>query len=110
MTEPEWLAWTRELQAIAGLAFSQNPYDRERYLMLRGRAADDGCAVTRSREVIRPVPIRPADRLLDDTLDREICQNRWRRAHNWRTPQRGSVDLRRRSPLMLRQIGEQLLD
>jgi ADP-ribose pyrophosphatase YjhB (NUDIX family) len=37
MAEPEWLSWTRELQAIAqtGLAFSQNPYDRERYVMLR---------------------------------------------------------------------------
>src|SRR5262249_54586018 len=37
MTEPEWLTWTRELQAIAqtGLAFSDSPYDRERYEMLR---------------------------------------------------------------------------
>jgi ADP-ribose pyrophosphatase YjhB (NUDIX family) len=37
MTEPEWLTWTRELQAIAqtGLAFSDNPYDRDRYEMLR---------------------------------------------------------------------------
>ena len=37
MTEPDWLTWTRELQAIAqmGLAFVCDPYDRERYEMLR---------------------------------------------------------------------------
>ncbi len=37
MTEPDWLSWTRELQAIAqtGLAFEPGPYDRERYEMLR---------------------------------------------------------------------------
>jgi ADP-ribose pyrophosphatase YjhB (NUDIX family) len=35
--EPDWLTWTRELQAIAqtGLAFARDPYDRERYEMLR---------------------------------------------------------------------------
>ena len=35
--EPDWLTWTREMQAIAqtGLTFVQNPYDRERYEMLR---------------------------------------------------------------------------
>jgi ADP-ribose pyrophosphatase YjhB (NUDIX family) len=40
-TEPDWLIWTRELQAIAqtGLAFSVNPYDRERYEMLRALAS-----------------------------------------------------------------------
>ena len=40
-TEPDWLAWTRELQAIAqtGLAFDPNPYDRERYRMLRSLAS-----------------------------------------------------------------------
>ena len=39
--EPDWLAWARELQAIAqtGLAFSPNPYDRERYGALRNLAA-----------------------------------------------------------------------
>jgi ADP-ribose pyrophosphatase YjhB (NUDIX family) len=37
VAEPDWLTWTRELQAIAqtGLAFVRNPYDRERYEMLR---------------------------------------------------------------------------
>ena len=38
--EPDWLTWTRELQAIAqtGLAFVRDPYDRERYEMLRSLA------------------------------------------------------------------------
>ena len=37
MSEPDWLIWTRELQAIAqtGLGFTRDPYDRERYEMLR---------------------------------------------------------------------------
>ncbi len=37
MTDPDWLTWTREMQAIAqtGLAFCKDPYDRERYEMLR---------------------------------------------------------------------------
>jgi ADP-ribose pyrophosphatase YjhB (NUDIX family) len=40
-TEPDWLAWTRELQAIAqtGLAFTRDPYDRERYQRLRSLAS-----------------------------------------------------------------------
>ena len=35
--EPQWLALTRNLQAIAqnGLAFAEDPYDRERYRELR---------------------------------------------------------------------------
>ncbi|HEY0207199.1 MAG TPA: NUDIX hydrolase [Acetobacteraceae bacterium] len=41
MAEPDWLTWTRELQAIAqtGLAFVRDPYDRERYEMLRTLAS-----------------------------------------------------------------------
>ena len=41
MHEPDWLVWTRELQAIAqtGLAFVRDPYDRERYEMLRALAS-----------------------------------------------------------------------
>jgi len=41
MTEPDWLAWVREVQAIAqvGLTFCQEPYDRERYEALRALAA-----------------------------------------------------------------------
>lgn len=41
MAEPDWLAWTREMQAIAqtGLAFSRDQYDRERYEALRALAS-----------------------------------------------------------------------
>ena len=39
--EPKWLIWARELQAIAqsGLAFTQDPYDRECYEQVRALAA-----------------------------------------------------------------------
>jgi ADP-ribose pyrophosphatase YjhB (NUDIX family) len=42
MDEPKWLLWARELQAIAqtGLAFTQDPYDVERYRRLRTIAAE----------------------------------------------------------------------
>jgi ADP-ribose pyrophosphatase YjhB (NUDIX family) len=41
VTEPDWLSWSRELQAIAqtGLAFTRDPYDRERYEALRALAS-----------------------------------------------------------------------
>lgn len=41
-SEPEWLRQVREIQAIAqtGLAFTRDPYDRERYERLRTIAAD----------------------------------------------------------------------
>lgn len=41
VTEPQWLAWTRDIQAIAqtGLAFTRDPYDRDRYEALRLLAA-----------------------------------------------------------------------
>jgi ADP-ribose pyrophosphatase YjhB (NUDIX family) len=41
VTEPIWLIWAREIQATAqtGLAFSRDPYDRERYRALRSLAA-----------------------------------------------------------------------
>ncbi len=37
MSEPDWLAWAREIQAIAqiGLTYCEQPYDRERYEALR---------------------------------------------------------------------------
>jgi ADP-ribose pyrophosphatase YjhB (NUDIX family) len=40
-SEPDWLSWARELQAIAqtGLAFTRDPYDRERYEALRALSA-----------------------------------------------------------------------
>ena len=36
-SEPQWLTWSRELLAIAqsGLAFTRDPYDRQRYETLR---------------------------------------------------------------------------
>ena len=41
MTEPDWIAWAREVQAIGqvGLTFAENPYDRERYEALQALAA-----------------------------------------------------------------------
>lgn len=40
--EPRWLEWGRELQAIAqnGLAYCKNPYDIERYEVIRRLAAE----------------------------------------------------------------------
>ena len=40
-TEPLWLVWAREMQALAqtGLAFTRDPYDRDRYQQLRALAA-----------------------------------------------------------------------
>jgi ADP-ribose pyrophosphatase YjhB (NUDIX family) len=42
MTHPQWIDWAQRLQAIAqsGLAYSPNVYDRERYEILRGIAAE----------------------------------------------------------------------
>lgn len=39
--EPSWLLWAREMAALAqtGLAFTRDPYDRERYEQLRRLAA-----------------------------------------------------------------------
>ena len=39
--EPDWLTWARELQAIAqtGLAFTRDPFDRERYEHVRELSA-----------------------------------------------------------------------
>ena len=40
-TEPIWLLWAREIQALAqtGLAFTRDQYDRERYQQLHAVAA-----------------------------------------------------------------------
>lgn len=37
MPDPDWLLWAREMQALAqaGLAFSKDPYDQERFAALR---------------------------------------------------------------------------
>ncbi|WP_062015106.1 NUDIX hydrolase [Aureimonas sp. AU4] len=41
-SEPQWLRWARELQALAqsGLTFTRDPYDRERYERLRDLSAE----------------------------------------------------------------------
>lgn len=41
MTDPDWLVWAREVQAIAqtGLAFNPSGYDHERYVALQELAA-----------------------------------------------------------------------
>ena len=46
--EPAWLGWLRELQGIAqtGLAFTRDPYDIERYEILRDLAARIAAAHT----------------------------------------------------------------
>jgi ADP-ribose pyrophosphatase YjhB (NUDIX family) len=42
MAEHPWLRWAQELQAVAqmGLAYTQNPFDRERYEAIRRIAAE----------------------------------------------------------------------
>jgi ADP-ribose pyrophosphatase YjhB (NUDIX family) len=42
VTEPQWLLWAREIQALAqtGLAFTRDQYDRQRYEQLRAVAAE----------------------------------------------------------------------
>ena len=41
-TDPQWLTWTKRLQAIAqtGLTFTRDHYDRERYQELHAIAAE----------------------------------------------------------------------
>lgn len=42
MMEPQWLEWARRLQSLAqaGLAYTEGPFDRERYEALRDLAAE----------------------------------------------------------------------
>ncbi len=42
MKKPQWLTWAQEIQAIAqaGLAYTENPFDRERYGKLRSLAVE----------------------------------------------------------------------
>lgn len=51
MNEPQWLIWSRQLQSIAqtGLAFTRDPYDRERYEALIGLASTMLAAHTTTR-------------------------------------------------------------
>lgn len=41
-SDPKWLVWAREAQALAqsGLTFTRDPYDRERYEQLRALSAE----------------------------------------------------------------------
>ncbi len=42
MAEPDWLTWSRELQAMAqnGLTYAADPHDRDRYARLRTLASE----------------------------------------------------------------------
>ncbi len=61
VSDPDWLSWLREIQAVAqtGLAFTENPYDRERYEMLRHLAARIAASHTRA-------PLEIMERLFAD--------------------------------------------
>jgi ADP-ribose pyrophosphatase YjhB (NUDIX family) len=55
--EPQWLSWTKRLQAIAqtGLAFTRDHYDQERYEELREIAAEmmaAGAGLTDSQKIL----------------------------------------------------------
>ena len=54
--EPKWLVWSRKLQAIAqaGLTYSQNPFDLDRYRVIQAIAAEilaNGAEVETSRVI-----------------------------------------------------------
>jgi ADP-ribose pyrophosphatase YjhB (NUDIX family) len=46
VTQPDWLGWVARLQAIAqaGLQYTEGPFDRERYLAVRGLATEIAAA------------------------------------------------------------------
>ncbi len=64
--EPAWLAWAKRLLAIAqaGLAYSDNPYDRDRYLAVRSVATDMLAAHV---DLGRPDARLPAEELFAET-------------------------------------------
>jgi ADP-ribose pyrophosphatase YjhB (NUDIX family) len=98
-SEPQWLTWARELQAIAqtGLTFSNDPYDLERYQRLRTlalqiMAAGSGTPLQRlerlfEQDVGYPTPkvdvrgavIRGGEIL----LVREVSDGRWTLPGGW---------------------------
>jgi ADP-ribose pyrophosphatase YjhB (NUDIX family) len=99
MDEPHWLAWGRELQAMAqtGLSFSRDEYDLERYRRLRILAAEmlaagSGAPLEQitdlfARDVGYPTPkvdVRGAvfreERIL---LVREVSDGRWTLPGGW---------------------------
>ena len=66
MTENRWLQWVQTLQTIAqaGLTYTQNPFDRERYHRLMGVAAEILAAGAQiavvSIQRVRRLPVSPA--------------------------------------------------
>lgn len=87
-TDPEWLEWARELQALAqtGLTFTRDPYDRERYERLRhlsARMSDDEAAALTAASISR---WREADRRLSTLLGPSLMSSdglpsRWQHDH-----------------------------
>jgi ADP-ribose pyrophosphatase YjhB (NUDIX family) len=103
MNEPEWLLWSRQLQAIAqtGLTFAQDPYDRERYEVIRALAAQimaghSNADPTRIEELFAEqsgyatpkVDVRGAVFRDDGALlmVRESTDNRWSLPGGWADP------------------------
>lgn len=99
MTSHGWLAWVREIQAIAqtGLAYTDGPFDRERYQRLQALGAEMAAELSdgepepiRRRLALEPgyptpkVDVRAAcfsdDRLL---LVRERSDGRWSLPGGW---------------------------
>jgi ADP-ribose pyrophosphatase YjhB (NUDIX family) len=98
-SEPQWLTWARELQAIAqtGLTFSKDPYDLERYQRLRTlslqiMAAESSTPLQRLEQLfeqdvgyptpkvdVRGAVIRGGEIL----LVREVSDGRWTLPGGW---------------------------
>lgn len=111
--EPDWLLWAREVQATAqtGLAFTKDPYDRERYTALTalaarmfaartdGAAADLATLFAAERGYATPkIDVRGA--VFDEAgrilMVREVMdQNRWTLPGGWadvsQTPARSAL-------------------
>lgn len=58
MTDPQWLQWAKTLQALAqdGLAYTENPFDRERFAKVREIAVEimarhTGLSVEQARDI-----------------------------------------------------------
>ncbi len=101
MTEPQWLTWTREAQAIAqnGLTYCQNPYDLERYEQLRllagkmiaalGAGSPDQIEALFAREKGYATPKIDVRAAVFDSQDRilmvreTIDQDRWTLPGGW---------------------------
>lgn len=100
MTEPNWLLWARELQAIAqtGLAYTKDPFDRDRFAAVQHiaagmMAAPVGAAVAEVERVfagetgyatpkvgVRAAVFRDDGAIL---MVREISDGRWALPGGW---------------------------